>query len=155
MFSRRNFIDHVLHRGYMTGIQRDRARVKATAEVFTPDDLVIEILTKIDELDGEAFTDHERTYCDPAAGDGQFIAWVLFFKLMRGDLSRIHDDELMDEDITEEYGQHLSTVYSVDIMPDNVELMRERILCGMEQYRSIVMRNIRCENALTYDFSFE
>lgn len=65
MFCLIDFINHAIDRQYMFGVARDRKRVKATAEVFTPSGLV------------------------------------------------------------------------------------------QEQFRWIVEKNIRCENALTYDFSFE
>jgi hypothetical protein len=38
------YIIHVRNRGYMSGVERDRHRVKQTAEVFTPTPLVIEML---------------------------------------------------------------------------------------------------------------
>ena len=39
-------------------------------------------------------------------------------------------------------------------MMDNVLLTRDRLLCGHEEFRYIVERNIVCHNALTYDYSF-
>ena len=36
--------DHV----YMSSIDRDKQRIQSTAEIFTPTDLVIEMLSKID-----------------------------------------------------------------------------------------------------------
>ena len=52
------------------------------------------------------------------------------------------------------FEQALSTVYGVDLMQDNVDLCRERLLCGQEHLRHIVERNIVCHDALTYDYSF-
>ena len=40
-------------------------------------------------------------------------------------------------------------------MPDNVQTCRDRLLCGMEQFRYIVEDNIVCANALTYDYFFK
>jgi hypothetical protein len=40
-------------------------------------------------------------------------------------------------------------------MQDNVEVCRDRLLCGLEQYRHIVEKNIVCADFLTYDCSFE
>ena len=55
----------------------------------------------------------------------------------------------------------LSTVYAVELMPDNVKEMKERILKYISQFTSniesinkIIDKNIVCANALTYDFSF-
>lgn len=149
-----DFINHAINRDYMSGVERDRARVKATAEVFTPDGLVQEILEKLFSINREIFEDPTKTMLDPSCGDAQFLAWGVLYKLLQGDIELLDDEEVMTMDVTDELGQALSTVYGVDLMPDNVELARERLLCGQEQFRHIVENNIRCENALTYDFSF-
>lgn len=128
-------ISHLRDRKYMSGVERDKLRTKATGEVFTPTPLVQEIL---DQLPEELFTDPEKTFLDNSCGDGQFLSEVLIRKLQHG-----HDFE-----------QALSTIYGVDLMPDNVELCRERLLCGREDLRHIVTTNIVCHDALTYDYSF-
>lgn len=154
MITIEQFINHAIDRQYMSGVERDKARVKATAEVFTPDGLVQEILEKLFSINREIFEDPSKTVLDPSCGDAQFLAWVMLYKLIQGDIGLLDDKEVMTMDVTEEFGQAISTVYGVDLMPDNVELARERLLCGQEQFRHIVENNIRCENALTYDFSF-
>ena len=40
-------IDHIRNRSYMSGVQRTQSRVKATGEVFTPTELVREVLGNI------------------------------------------------------------------------------------------------------------
>lgn len=132
---RSKIISHLRDREYMSGVERDKLRTKATGEVFTPTELVQEIL---DQLPEELFTDPEKTFIDNSCGDGQFLSEVLIRKLEHG-----HDFE-----------QALSTIYGVDLMPDNVELCRERLLCGREDLRHIVTTNIVCHDALTYDYSF-
>ena len=52
------------------------------------------------------------------------------------------------------FEQALQTIYGVDLMQDNVDLCRERLLCGRKDLRHIVERNIVCHDALTYDYSF-
>jgi hypothetical protein len=52
------------------------------------------------------------------------------------------------------FEQALQTIYGVDLMQDNVDLCRERLLCGREDLRHIVEKNIVCHDALTYDYSF-
>ena len=128
-------IKHLREREYMSGVERDQARIRATAEVFTPTPLVQEIL---DQLPPDLFTDPTKTFIDPSCGDGQFLSEVLIRKLENG-----HDFE-----------QALSTIYGVDLMPDNVALCRDRLLCGREDLRHIVTTNIVCHDALTYDYSF-
>lgn len=128
-------IAHAREREYMSGAERSKSRVKSTGEVFTPTPLVQEIL---DQMPQELFQDPEKTFLDNSCGDGQFLSEVLIRKLENG-----HDFE-----------QALSTIYGVDLMMDNVELCRERLLCGQEHLRHIVERNIVCHDALTYDYSF-
>lgn len=128
-------INHVRNRSYMSGIEREHSRVKATGEVFTPTPLVQEILNQLPE---SVFTDSSKTFLDPACGDGQFLGEVLIRKMENGST----------------FEQALSTIYGIELMEDNVELCRERLLCGREDLRHIVTRNIVCHNGLDYDFSF-
>jgi type I restriction-modification system DNA methylase subunit len=119
----------------MSGIERDKLRIKATGEVFTPTPLVQEIL---DNLDLALFSNPDKTFCDPSCGDGQFLGEVLIRKIEHGI----------------DFEQALATIYGVDLMQDNVDLCRERLLCGREDLRHIVEKNIVCANALKYDYSF-
>ena len=128
-------VDHIRNRTYMSGVERDRARVKATGEVFTPTPLVQEIL---DRLDPSLFQDPTKTFLDPTCGDGQFLGEVLIRKIENG-----HPFE-----------QALQSIYGVDLMQDNVDLCRERLLCGREDLRHIVEKNIVCHDALTYNYTF-
>jgi hypothetical protein len=52
------------------------------------------------------------------------------------------------------FEQALSTIYGVDLMQDNVNECRKRLLCGRTDLAHIVERNIVCHDALTYDYSF-
>ena len=151
----RMFYDHAIRREYMSGVSREKSRVKATGEVFTPDGLVVEILEKLSGMDKSAFTDNRKTFLDPSAGDGQFLAHVMMMKIVRGDLTKLHDEKFMDSEISNEFGNHLKTIYGVDLMPDNVNLIHSRLGMGMATFKNILKKNIRCENALTYDFSFK
>lgn len=130
-----SIINHIRHRDYMSGVERDRSRVKATGEVFTPTPLVQEIL---DQLPQELFSDHTKTFLDNSCGDGQFLGEVLIRKMENGST----------------FEQALSTIYGVDLMQDNVDECRKRLLCGQTHLQHIVERNIVCHDALTYDYSF-
>lgn len=151
----RKFYEHAINRGYMTGVARDKSRVKATGEVFTPDGLVREILDKIKETSPGAFTTLDKTFCDPSCGDGQFLVHVMLYKLTKGDLGKLKDDAFMERDVTAEYLMHLKTIYGVDLMMDNVKLVRERLGMGFASMKKVLNKNIRCEDSLTYDFSFK
>jgi hypothetical protein len=131
-----NIIKHIRDRKYMSGIERDLARVKATNEVFTPTELVQEILNELPE---DIFTDPAKTFLDPSCGDGQFLGEVLIRKMENGAT----------------FEQALNTVYGVDLMEDNVELCRERLLCGREDLRHIVEQNIVCADGLRYHYRFD
>ena len=119
----------------MGGVERDQLRVKATGEVFTPTPLVQEML---EQIPIGQFTDPTKTFLDPSCGDGQFLGEVLIRKMEYGST----------------FEQALSTIYGVDLMQDNVNLCRERLLCGRTDLVHIVERNIVCHDALTYDYSF-
>ena len=128
-------INHIRNRAYMSGVERDHNRVKATGEVFTPMPLVQEML---EQIPVEQFTDSTKTFLDPSCGDGQFLGEVLIRKMEHGST----------------FEQALSTVYGVDLMQDNVDECRKRLLCGRTDLTHIVERNIVCHDALTYDYSF-
>ena len=130
-----NVIDHIRNRVYMSGVERDKLRVKETGEVFTPTPLVQEML---EQIPINQFTDPAKTFLDPSCGDGQFLGEVLIRKMENGST----------------FEQALQTIYGVDLMPDNVKLCQDRLLCGQEHLRHIVERNIVCADAQEYDYSF-
>lgn len=130
-----NIIDHIRNRTYMGGVERDQLRVKSTGEVFTPTELVREML---EQIPVDQFTDPAKTFLDPSCGDGQFLGEVLIRKMENGST----------------FEQALETIYGVDLMQDNVDQCRERLLCGRTDLAHIVERNIVCHDALTYDYSF-
>jgi hypothetical protein len=129
-------VDHIRDRTYMSGVQRTQARVKSTGEVFTPTELVREML---EQIPIDQFTDPTKTFLDNSCGDGQFLGEVLIRKMENGSTLE----------------QALSTIYGTDLMIDNVDLCRERLLCGQEHMRHIVEQNIQCRDALKFGYNFE
>ncbi len=129
-------IDHIRDRIYMGGVERDQLRVKATGEVFTPTPLVQEML---EQIPTEQFTNPIKTFLDNSCGDGQFLGEVLIRKMENGST----------------FEQALSTIYGVDLMQDNVDLCRERLLCGREDLRHVVEQNIYQADALKFTYKFE
>jgi len=129
-------IFHLRNHVYMSGVNRGKCRTKKTAEVFTPTALVQEML---DTLDPELFNDPSKNFIDNSCGDGQFLAEVLVRKLENGI----------------DFITALSGIYGVDLMPDNVELCRNRLLCNQEQLRHIVEKNIINADALQYHYRFD
>lgn len=129
-------INHIRNRSYMSGVEREQTRVKATGEVFTPTPLVQEIL---DQLPQSLFKDINENFLDYCCGDGQFLGEVLIRKMENGAT----------------FEQALSTIYGVDLMIDNVDICRERLLCGREELRHIVEQNIVCADGLRYHYRFD
>ena len=135
------YINHVRNREYMSGVERDKLRIKQTAEVFTPTPLVQEMLNKLEEENPTLFSDPTKTFLDNSCGDGQFLSEVVIRKMERNGCT---------------LEQALSTTYGVEFMEDNVvECIRR--LAGPEptiEIMDILSRNIVCCDALKYDYSF-
>ena len=132
---------HIRNRPYMSGIDRDKLRVKKTAEVFTPQPLVIEMLDKLESENPELFTDPDKTFIDNSCGDGEFLGEIVIRKIERSGCP---------------LEQALSTTYGVDLMEDNIEECKKR-LAGpnpTEEILYILNKNIVCADGLTYDYSF-
>ena len=129
-------IDHIRNYSYMEGVERNRNRIEQTGEVFTPTEYVQHMLDKINPI---VFSDSKKTVLEPSCGDGQFLGEVLIRKLENGI----------------DFETALSTIYGVDLMQDNVDLCRERLLCGRKDLRHIVEQNIVCADALRYHYRFD
>jgi hypothetical protein len=126
----------------MSGVERDKLRIKQTAEVFTPTQLVQEMLDKLEEESPELFTDPTKTFLDNSCGDGQFLSEVVIRKMERSGCS---------------LEQALSTTYGVELMEDNIIECRKRLVGPnpTPEILEIVNKNIVCHDALTYDYSFD
>jgi hypothetical protein len=136
-----NYINHVRNREYMSGVERDKLRIKQTAEVFTPTPLVQEILDKLEEENPTLFSDPTKTFLDNSCGDGQFLSEVVIRKMERSGCT---------------LEQALSTTYGVEFMEDNVNECKKR-LAGPEptdEIWEILNKNIVHHDALTYDYKF-
>jgi hypothetical protein len=114
-----HIINHLRNREYMSGVERDKNRTRATGEVFTPTALVRKILDRkpIDE-----FIEPTNTFIDPSCGDGQFLSEVVIKKMENGST----------------YGQALETTYGVDLMEDNCfECIRRLYMATNDQIDKI------------------
>ena len=134
-----NVISHIRNRPYMSGIERDKLRVKETEEIFTPTVLVQQSLDIFEQNNPNCFIETNKTFLDNSCGDGQFLGEVLIRKMENGI----------------DFESALSTIYGVDLMPDNVKLCQDRLLCGREDLRHIVEQNIVCADALKYHYRFD
>ena len=100
--------DRMNDHSYMGEIDRDEYRVKVTAEVFTPTDLVIRMIR---ECGVDKFAPG-KTVLDPACGDGQFLVASKWVKVLFHGMTE--SDALND-------------IYGIDLMRDNVDLCKKRL----------------------------
>jgi hypothetical protein len=133
------YISYSRDREYMSGIERDKLRVKATSEVFTRTE---DVQILLNEFDDDVWMDINQKFIDPSCGDGQFLSEVVIRKMERSGCT---------------LEQALSTTYGVELMEDNVKLCKER-LAGpepTEEILEILDKNIICADALTYHYRFD
>lgn len=115
-------------------------RREQTGEVFTPKILVDKMLSKLPQ---DLF-DAKHTFLDNSAGNGNFIIEIINRKLQNG----------------VNYLDALNTVYATELMADNVEEMKNRILSvvkncldfNYDKAKSIIDKNIVCTDALLWDY---
>ena len=88
---------------------RSRERVSDLGEVFTPEHIVKEMH---DLLPPEKWAERDMVYLEPTCGNGQFLVQAVRMK--------------MDSGLTPE--QAVNTVFGLDIMQDNIEESRKRVL---------------------------
>ena len=140
-----------------------------TGEIFTPLTLVDEIMGKLPD---ECWLPN-KTYIDPACGDGNFLVRVVAWKIWLSSTAK----------------QAVETTYGIELMEDNVRVCRTRLLINafaaeqnkkistelmphltyddeaaigatsacrkfVEAYISVATKNIVCHNALTYCYRF-
>lgn len=84
---------------------KSKERVKKFAEVFTPPEVVSDMLDMLGEVPADA------TYMEPACGNGNFLVQILERKLKR----------------SVEPHKALQQCYGVDIQEDNIMECRERL----------------------------
>lgn len=102
----------------MNNQEKRLARKKQTAEDFTPLTLVNEILDRLSKESNDTVWAEDKTFVDPACGDGNFLIEVLKRKLNKG-----HDPL-----------KALSTIFGADIMKDNVVECRLRLIKVIAEY---------------------
>lgn len=120
-------------------LKRSKERQTSLGEVFTPTELVLDILKKLPTGIKNGVWAEDKTFLDPACGNGQFLAVILIIKKQF------------------EHKNPLSTIYGVDIMEDNVKECRKRLLNiagNNKENEKIVEKNIVCADGLTYDYNF-
>lgn len=98
--------------------QKRKERKKTTGEDFTPITLVNEILDRLTIDSNNSVWEEDKTFVDPACGNGNFLIEVLKRKLKKG-----HNPI-----------KAISTIYGTDIMRDNIEECILRLLKVIAKY---------------------
>ena len=129
--------------GYATDKRLSRRKgSNSTQEFFTPYSIIKKMCDKISEED---WSDPEKTFCEPCFGNGQFILAIIYKRLMSG-------VDLMTT---------LKTLFGVELMEDNVQETKDRILdmldkMEIEYHRPSVMKilnkNLVCSDFFKWDF---
>lgn len=121
---------------------KSKRRVKAFAEVYTPKWLVDDMLDMLDRESGHSVFDSlQRTFLEPACGNGNYIVAIISRKLKL--CKNAHDAELA-----------CASVYGIDIQQDNVDECRARVKVLVHaEYPDadidhILRRNIVCGDTL-------
>jgi hypothetical protein len=117
--------------------ERTKARRRLTDEDFTPVHIVNDVF--LDEYSEEVWKDKDVGFIDNNCGVGNILAEIAKRRLKAG--------------LTLE--ETLLTLRGVEYERDNAELCRDRLLCGREDLRHIVERNIVCADALRYHYRFD
>lgn len=125
-------------------IRKARRKGKnGTQEYYTPYSIVKKMMDKITPED---WSNHDKTFCEPSFGHGNFIIGILYRRIV-------------------EYGIHwktaLETCYGVELMQDNVHETHGRIIklfdsLGIDYDEDVAMdimlRNLVCHDFFTWNF---
>lgn len=130
-------INHIRYREYMSGVERDRSRIIATGEVYTP---TSEAQKFIDEIPDSVWKDPKSTFADTeGCGDGQFLGEIIIKRVQHGI----------------DFETALRTCFGIEKEADNAEVCRNRLLCNQEHLRHIVNNNIVTADADLYHGRFD
>lgn len=110
---------------------KSRDRVKAYGEVFTPRHLVDQMLDLVsgDLEAGPEFVD--KTFLEPAAGDGNFLVAILHRKL------RAIEKRLAPEVWADEALFALASIYGIELLEDNYLDAKEAMLDEFVQFHEL------------------
>lgn len=127
---------------------KSKARVSAHGEVFTNER---EVNAMLDLVKHETERIDSR-FLEPACGDGNFLAEIL-----RRKLAVCHDLVKQKKSTQLEYEKNLvlavSSIYGIEILPDNAQACRERLFLIAEQaYHSLFQKTFKteCLNSVRY-----
>lgn len=114
-------------------------KIKSFGEVFTPSALVGKTLDDLEKIRPDVFSNPTYTFCDSMCGNGRFLKEILKRKILHG----------IDKETA------LKSIYGVDIDQNNVEECKKYLTNGDTLLETIVEKNIRCADALTFNYEFD
>lgn len=101
---------------------KSKQRVKEHAEVFTPKHIVKQMCDIMDEnAEEKPIQNKDATVLEPACGNGNFLVEILERRIA---LAESRNDVV----------RSLTTLYGVDIMPDNIAEAKARLLKICKEY---------------------
>lgn len=115
---------------------------ESTQEFFTPYEIVKQMADKIPD---STWQDPTKTFLEPSFGNGQFIVYIVYRRINSGI----------------DWKTALSTLYGVELMQDNVDECKERVLDLLDkmninydksQAMKIMNKNLVCSDFFEWDF---
>ena len=118
-------------------------RRKKTQEFYTPYSIIKKM---IDKIEPEMWADPTKTFIDPAMGNGNIILGILYRRIVEHGI---------------DWRTALETLYGVELMQDNVDETKERIIDLLNKLNieydkdvayEIMNHNLVCSNFFDWDF---
>jgi len=109
---------------------KSKKRVKELAEVYTNEREVNSMLDLIPIKSAEEQLSY--TYLEPACGNGNFLIKILSRKLYSIKNQKNYNDTLKQYELL--VLKSISTIYAIDICPENVFESKERLFNGIKSY---------------------
>ena len=133
-----------LNTDYVISRKDRRKGSGGTQEFFTPYSLVVRMA---DKVPAEKWADPESTWLEPSYGNGSFLVEIV--------RRRIQDYNI-------HWKTTLETLFGVELMPDNCEEAKDRIINLLKAMdlpdfdesiaREIMKENLVCSNFFNWDF---
>ena len=125
-----------------TRVSRRKDSDVNSQEFFTPYNIVKHMCNKISEAD---WSNPEKTFLEPSFGNGQFVIFIIYNRIQHG----------------VSWKDALSTLYGVELMPDNVQETKDRIISLLTEMKipfdkkeamKIMDHNLVCSDFFKWDF---
>ena len=116
---------------------------KGTQEFYTPYSIVKKMM---DKISSEDWADTKKTFLEPSFGDGNFIIGILYRRIVEHGV---------------DWKTTLETLYGVELMQDNVDETKERIIdllnklnieYDKDEVYEIMNRNLVCSDFFKWNF---